>query len=352
MSVRNEKFDSEGIRFEAAAWVLQLEDGTLSVEDSKALREWCSRSPAHAKALREYADVWHGLDEVLLEALEAKAASVENTQQQPAMGLFIRARLMPVLSICIVILSGLIGLKYQTSDEIVLPNYTTYTTSLGQNAEYTLADGSIIHLNTNSSVQVHYSANRRLVKMERGEAHFNVAQDSARPFDVLTNNKQISAVGTAFAVRLTDAGVNVTVTEGVVGVLTPDAEAVSLMEVERPDQTYNTLLEPNDKMVFERGITTVTRFQEQDIAKELSWRAGKLHFDGDNLEYVISEVSRYTDQKIIVLNSELYKLEIGGVFQAGETEALLKALELTFDLRIEQLDSQTIAISKALRSDN
>ena len=41
---------------EASSWVAQLETGNLSRADIAALREWISRSPAHATEIR--ATVW------------------------------------------------------------------------------------------------------------------------------------------------------------------------------------------------------------------------------------------------------------------------------------------------------
>src|SRR3546814_7473302 len=56
----------------------------------------------------------------------------------------------------------------------------------------------------------------RQVALKDGEAWFQVAKDRARPFVVEIGDVRVRAVGTAFAVKRTAAGVDVQVTEGVV----------------------------------------------------------------------------------------------------------------------------------------
>src|SRR5690606_38747537 len=80
-----------------------------------------------------------------------------------------------------------------------------------------LSDGSSLILNTNSIVQQHYSATQRMVRLESGEALFNVAHDASRPFVVLAADGVFRAVGTRFSVRIDPDHVTVTVTEGRVG---------------------------------------------------------------------------------------------------------------------------------------
>jgi transmembrane sensor len=58
------------------------------------------------------------------------------------------------------------------------------------------------------------------VVLERGEAHFQVAKNPARPFVVVARGVEIRAVGTAFSVGLESTRVEVLVTEGQVAVET------------------------------------------------------------------------------------------------------------------------------------
>ena len=68
----------------------------------------------------------------------------------------------------------------------------------------TLADGSKLHLNTNSVVTVDFSSTARNIVLLKGEAHFEVAHDTSRPFSVTAGNNTVTAVGTAFNMQYVD----------------------------------------------------------------------------------------------------------------------------------------------------
>jgi len=59
-----------------------------------------------------------------------------------------------------------------------------YTTSIGGYEHVTLADGSVIQLNTDSEIRTRLTARRREIQLIRGEALINVVNDSRRPFTV------------------------------------------------------------------------------------------------------------------------------------------------------------------------
>ena len=88
-------------------------------------------------------------------------------------------------------------------------------TSVGEQKVLSLADGSVIHLNTDSLVLVDFSDSRRDIHLLRGEAHFEVAHDEKRPFIVKVDNNTVTAVGTAFNVQITSANhLELLVTDG------------------------------------------------------------------------------------------------------------------------------------------
>ena len=75
---------------------------------------------------------------------------------------------------------------------------------VGEQKNITLADGSKLHLNTDSIVTVDFTENARNIVLLRGEAHFDVAHDTSRPFTVTAGNNTVTAVGTAFNMQYVD----------------------------------------------------------------------------------------------------------------------------------------------------
>ena len=95
-----------------------------------------------------------------------------------------------------------------------------YETRIGEQRDVLLSDGSRVTLNTNTALSVHYSKGRRFLVLERGEALFSVAHNTARPFDVAAAGTLTRAVGTEFNVDMRNTKVTVSVLEGVVQVST------------------------------------------------------------------------------------------------------------------------------------
>ena len=100
-------------------------------------------------------------------------------------------------------------------------NRPDYYSATGTVEAAVLPDGSKLRLSSASSVSVHFTEQKRLVKLIAGEVFFDVAPDSARPFTVSATHVNTTALGTAFSVRHEDDGVSVVVTEHSVRVETP-----------------------------------------------------------------------------------------------------------------------------------
>src|SRR5690606_20513701 len=105
------------------------------------------------------------------------------------------------------------------------PGGERYASNVGEVRRIALDDGSYMLLNTDSLAVIQFSEARRDVRLEKGEALFEVAKDPQRPFVVNAGDLTVKAVGTAFVVRREDSSVEVTVTEGVVEVARPGEPA-------------------------------------------------------------------------------------------------------------------------------
>src|SRR3546814_15029131 len=92
-----------------------------------------------------------------------------------------------------------------------------HATATGEILRVPLRDGSAVTLNSNSEIDVDFDEGIRHVRLLRGEALFDVAKDSSRPFVVEADSTRVTAVGTSFTVhRVSGRDVRVLVREGVV----------------------------------------------------------------------------------------------------------------------------------------
>jgi transmembrane sensor len=87
-----------------------------------------------------------------------------------------------------------------------------YKTPVGGLAAVPMTDGSRVTLNTDSAIRVQLTNSTRQIQLDRGEAFFEVAKDSHRPFIVSAGTKRVIAVGTKFAVRRNGDDIQIVVT--------------------------------------------------------------------------------------------------------------------------------------------
>ncbi len=84
-----------------------------------------------------------------------------------------------------------------------------YVTGAGQKSTVTLADGSRVILDANSTLDVAFAERQRAVRLLNGHAFFDVAHDPGRPFTVQAAGRVVTALGTQFDVKLAPGSLRV-----------------------------------------------------------------------------------------------------------------------------------------------
>lgn len=199
-----------------------------------------------------------------------------------------------------------------------------YRTRLGERRAVRLADGSRIHLNTASTVEVSLREDSRRVRLVKGEALFEVAHDPGRPFLVDAGAAKLRAVGTAFNVRIREAVVELTVTEGVVAV------AENVAAVRRVDARH---VAAGDGAVIRGGAVAPTILNPNLLRQRVAWQDGVIELDGETLSQAVDEFNRYRDRPIIVGDPRLANLRVGGRFEVDEAAKFLTAVEGSFPVQ-------------------
>lgn len=344
----------KAIEEEAALWIARL-DGrdSLPASESAALKDWIAQSAQHRDALERMSELWSGL--ACLEDLNyieddfeggQPTANVSNpetapqTQKRPHWwtGAAVAASLL-------IAAAGSLLIDFGGQYELQTGHFAT---AIGEQETVLLTDGSKIILNTNSEITVDLGDDRRSINLLRGEAHFDVAPDAERPFLVYANDGIVKAVGTAFTVHLRKTSVEVTVSEGVVALIsrpqggenkgdpTPMEEAAPL-----------AALTVGQSAVFAETLESLTRMSGEALDRKLLWRGGFIAFAGEPLSTVVADVSRYTDITIEIEDPDLESLPIGGYFKAGEVEDMFDSLEASFGIAVERISPTKVKLSRA-----
>ena len=212
-----------------------------------------------------------------------------------------------------------------------------YTTPVGEQLTVKLPDDSTILLNTDTRAVVSYTKEGRVVRLEHGEAHFQVAHEPAwpffpaRPFFVTTPNGVVRAVGTAFNVYVREQQVEVTVTEGEVEIsqkpiLRDDSVAVAGL-LENSDSPVSRLTKGHNARIT-HTVEAVAVVDQTELARKLAWQQGWLEFDNLTLGEIVAELNRYTVNTIVI---EAPGLELHRVRllrgKANDIDEILKVLD-------------------------
>jgi transmembrane sensor len=199
----------------------------------------------------------------------------------------------------------------------------TYSTRKGEKRVVALADGSVVTMNTATRLAVSYSDARRSIRLDEGEALFDVAKDAKRPFIVSAGGTQVRAVGTSFTVaRLARAPVQILVQEGVVDVSRP----------KRPQEKATRLAANMRAVVAQQAAPLqVASIDAADVGRELAWQEGRIVIQRETLATAAARFARYSDTRIIIDDPALAAEEVSGVFEANDPITFAKSMALSLD---------------------
>lgn len=161
--------------------------------------------------------------------------------------------------------------------------------------QVTLEDGSTIHALRGTDFEVKFSSHQRLIQLSRGEAVFDVAKDSERPFVVRSPWSDSIAVGTRFGVVTDPSGTTTTVSEGLVRVVVPSGN----------EQTAGTPLHAGEELRVAAGALRAEPVMSVNAERKISWAAGWLEFDGETAGEAVRTFNRYSDVRIEIRQSDL-----------------------------------------------
>lgn len=294
--------------------------GPWSEEQQAALEQRLAASASFAGAYARIEASWRALDahaeapevvayreEALVSMRRAGARRWQRVGERPLVrGMAIAAALLLAL-----------GIAWQLSPYGYRPGL--YRTGIDERRTLDLPDRSRISLDAATRLQVKYSDDARVVHLLEGQAQFSVAKDPARPFKVQAGNRTIVAVGTVFTVEYVDHAVHVTTLEGRVAVITRGEPAAA------PSARPPELRAGEEMHVRPGGEQVVT--VAADLGASTAWLNGKVIFRGEELSAALRRLNRYSRVQIEIEDPALGSRHISGVFDAGDTDGFVSAIQ-------------------------
>jgi len=316
--------DIRAIEAAAARWFVRLHDHPVSTQTEAEFDAWLDQSSQH-RACYMRCEVTMALARGLGDepALEADLAAVKRiaaaeAEQADARRRFGAARRVWIGALAATVVAAA-GVGYFLTGR---PVHEEYRTAVGEQRTITLADHSVVSLNTDTALDVTLSRNLRRVDLHHGEAFFSVAHDPSRAFEVWAAGGKVRAVGTQFGVAIDRDDVTVSVLEGIV-LVQPLATGTGAA----PQVTAN-------QSVRYRSGGTISAVGVADVDRINGWREGKVVFENVPLADALAEYNRYTTRKIVLGSAEIGRLNASGSLRIGDTTAIMFMLRESFGLNV------------------
>lgn len=324
----------------AAAWLLRLREAP---DDEQLLSDWlawCEADPEHLATFERLRGTWQLLSDAVLEPQAAgglgsghdlrgrpRPSLAEAARPSRAHRSWPWARLAQAAVLAVVLLGGGLTLMRMLPP----PGAQTLSTPVAVHGSSALPDGSQVDIGALSRISTRYSDTERRVRVEAGEAYFEVARDARRPFVVEAHGLTVTAVGTAFNVRRDDARVVVTVTEGRVRLDLP--RGAGALEAGAGEQ-----------FVYSAGERRIVDTAKVDPEVAIAWRQGVLKFVHAPLDQVVADLNRYSRRPIRLGDAGLAELRYTGTVFSGQLDDWLRAMEDVFPVHIEHRGSEGIVL--------
>lgn len=308
---------------EAAAirWVWRLDREGRTPELEAELHTWLTARPGRQGAFLQAEAAWAMLDRGQQLAAETPLRLPRGGNVRPRRRTFLMAGGATIAAS----IAGALNVGLST---------VRYGTAVGEIRRVLLKDGSTAAINTQSEVAVDMTGTRRVVKLARGEAWFQVAKNPDRPFIVEAGRVRVWATGTAFSVRRRDGGAEVLVSEGAVEVWVAGAEG------------HRARVSVGERaLVAENAAISEAKTGPSEIDRQLAWRAGSIDLGGETLAEAVAEFNRYNTRKLVVADPKIAEERFYGVFRTDDPEGFAGAVQRSLGVVVSTPGSNEIRIS-------
>lgn len=241
----------------------------------------------------------------------------------------------------------------------------SYATQRGQQLDVALPDGSRLHLDTATRLEVTLYRHRREVRLAEGQAMFEVASAAAgqgsgsarpasMPFTVRAGSLDVRVLGTRFSVRHTASGleaggVSVAVQEGHVRV-SPTAEATTASARSEPQAPAQPGHWASIDLIAGQRVSADADGRLGEMSRippdtAAPWRDHRVSFENTPLAQALAEFERYGPTGLRVTDPQVAALRLGGSFDLRRLDRFAAALPQMLPVRLKHGNGQTEIIS-------
>ncbi len=343
-AAKRPRFDAPAPIMRTAGGWLARRDRGFSAAEQVEFERWRAVDPRHAAAVAQLEHTLATFDDLqMLAPAEAsdRAPDPDFFAPRPTRRRF-AAFTAAALAAAAAVTIALVHFTAPTPATLVPRLATSAVTT----ERATLPDGTVANLNKNTRLVVEFTATERRVRLLRGEAHFEVTKDAARPFVVAAGSVAARAIGTAFNVRLGPDAVEVLVTAGRVQVARDHPPGHGAAEAAVLSAGFRATV----ALAAPTAAPQVVQLATDDIARQLAWQPRLRDLNNVSLADLVADFNRRVAGpaalRLVLADPALADLRIGGSIYFEQPEAFVRLLEKSFGLRAER-NGGTVTLRRA-----
>ncbi|WP_229309398.1 FecR family protein [Hyphomicrobium album] len=312
---------------EALARLRCLVSGEATIADVEEVKRWRHLSPAHERAFAAANRLWDRLGPAGRSVLEREAARPTPRRRSGSARTLTRRA---VLGGAVAATAAYLVVRPPADIWPSLSELAAdYRTAKGEQQRIILGDGSLMQLNTQTSVSLQAPAgNHDRIELVSGEAAITTGHKLERPLIVIAGEGRISAQGASFNVRFDGRTACITCIEGGV------------------DLQYGAnqlTLSPGQQVTYgERGLGRAAAIDPRMV---MAWRDGLLVFHSTPLAEVIVEINRYRPGRIVLMNGQLGRQTVNARFRIHNVDEILTLAQRAFGARITPFPGGIVLLS-------
>lgn len=202
--------------------------------------------------------------------------------------------------------------------------YLSLNTPCGGEYQVTLSDGTKVWLNADSYLRypVDFDGDKRVVELE-GEAYFEVAKMSGKPFIVKTENQEVKVLGTHFNINSYgyEEGIKTTLLEGSVSVSRNIRNGGS-------EASQSRVLVPGEQSFVSENLKDIS-VKKVNTVEVIDWKEGLFIFNDEPIQSITKRLAKWYNVKF-VFDGDFSKVRFVGNYSRDKSlNNLLNNIALT-----------------------
>ena len=313
-------------------------DGKVTEEEQQVVEAWIASSDENLRVAKQIHTLYLASDtltvmtkintEQALKAVNSRIV-VEGAvkKNRLAWWLFVQ-RIAAIL--LIPLLMGY-GMLYLQEEEPVPIYLTEVKTNPGMTTRLTLPDGTLVHLNSESTLQYPTTFQKGVRRVTlNGEAYFEVTASKEHPFLISTPfNSEIEVTGTHFNVEAyaEESTLSTTLLEGEVSFL-----------YKKGQQHKKVSLQPGHRLVY-NSLSSDVKLYETSGLSELAWTKGGIVFKNTPFKEALRMLEKRYHVDFVVSTTHFEGDTFSGTFSSQRLERILEYFKLSSKIRWRYMDA-------------